>query len=603
MAKRSLTQRISGITIEIGGDTTKLTESLKKVDSSLKTTQTNLKDVNKLLKLDPNNTELLRQKQELLGKAVADSKTRLEELKRSLAQLEASPNADKTIDQQNALKREIIETENALKSYQKELSNSSIILTQVGNVSKDVAEKTKGISTAAAALGTALIGNAVNSAKAVDDLITLSAQYGVTTEQIQKMNYAQDLIDVSTSDMLASMNKLTKQMGSGSKTFEKLGISIYDTNGEMRDSTEVWYEALEALSQITNETERDVYAQELFGKSAQSLTGIIDDGGQALKQYGDEAEELGLILTNDGINAAGKFNDGMDKIKARGQQALLKVGAALTETLLPALEDLVDWITEVVQWFAEMDGSTQTVILGVIAAVAAISPLAALISSLTTIVGGLSAAMTFLCSPIGLVVAAVAAAIAIGVALYKNWDTIKEKAKSLWDSVKSTFEGLKNSVSDKFTAIKDTITEKIDGAKEAVRNAIEKIKGFFNFKWELPKLKMPHISVSGGFSLIPPSAPKFSVEWYRKAMDQGMILNSPTIFGYQNGRFLGAGEAGSETVVGTNSLMRMIQQASGSGVVINMTVNGAQGQNVTQLAQEVSNVLQRELKSRGTVWQ
>ena len=597
-----MAKRIAGITIEINGDTTKLTESLKKVDSSLKTTQNNLKDVNKLLKLDPNNTELLRQKQELLGKAVADSKTRLEELKRSLTQLQSSPNADKTIEQQNALKREIIATTQSLEDYEKQLKNSNVVLTQIGNVSADVAEKTKKISAAAAGLATAMLGNAVNSAKAVDDLVTLSAQYGVSTEQIQKFNYAQDLVDVSTNDMLGSMAKLTRQMGSGSKTFEKLGISITDTNGEMRDSTEVWFETLEALSQVTNETERDVLAQELFGKSAASLTGIIDDGGEALKAYGEEAEEMGLILGQDGVEAAGKFNDGLDKMKARGQQALLKLGATLTDKLMPAFDRLVEVVTEVVTWFANMDGGTQTVILGVLAAIAAISPLATLITSLTTVIGGLSAAMTFLTGPIGLVIAAVTAAIAIGVALYKNWDTIKEKASSLWESVKETFENMKKGITDKFTAIKDTITEKIDAAKDAVKNAIDKIKSFFNFKWELPKLKMPHIKVSGSFSLIPPSAPKFSIDWYRKAMQNGMILNSPTIFGYQNGQFLGAGEAGSETVVGTNSLMNMIQKAVGSGIVINMTVNGAQGQNVTELAQEVSNVLQRELKARNSVW-
>ena len=597
-----MAKRIAGITIEINGDTTKLTESLKKVDSSLKTTQTNLKDVNKLLKLDPNNTELLRQKQELLGKAVGDTKARLEELKRSLTQMQESPNADKTIEQQNALKREIIATTQSLEDYEKQLKNSNVVLTQIGNVSADVAEKTKKISAAAAGLATAMLGNAVNSAKAVDDLVTLSAQYGVSTEQIQKFNYAQDLVDVSTNDMLGSMAKLTRQMGSGSKTFEKLGISITDTNGEMRDSTEVWFETLEALSQVTNETERDVLAQELFGKSAASLTGIIDDGGEALKAYGEEAEQMGLILGQDGVEAAGKFNDGLDKMKARGQQALLKLGATLTDKLMPAFDRLVEVVTDVVTWFANMDGGTQTVILGVLAAIAAISPLATLITSLTTVIGGLSAAMTFLTGPIGLVVAAVAAAIAIGVALYKNWDTIKEKAVGLWDSVKETFENMKKSVSEKFTAIKDTIQEKIDAAKDAVKGAIDKIKGFFNFKWELPKLKMPHIKVSGSFSLIPPSAPKFSIDWYRKAMQNGMILNSPTIFGYQNGQFLGAGEAGSETVVGTNSLMNMIQKAVGSGIVINMTVNGAQGQNVTELAQEVSNVLQRELKARNQVW-
>ena len=103
-------------------------------------------------------------------------------------------------------------------------------------------------------------------------------------------------------------------------------------------------------------------------------------------------------------------------------------------------------------------------------------------------------------------------------------------------------------------------------ASSIVSSGINKIKGFFNFSWSLPKLKLPHFSVSGKFSLNPPSIPKFGVDWYAKAMDKGMILNSPTIFGMNsNGQPMGAGEAGSETVVGTNSLMDMIKSAvSGS---------------------------------------
>lgn len=83
-----------------------------------------------------------------------------------------------------------------------------------------------------------------------------------------------------------------------------------------------------------------------------------------------------------------------------------------------------------------------------------------------------------------------------------------------------------------------------------------------HFNWELPHLKLPHFSISGRFSLNPPSVPSFGISWYKKAMDNGMILNSPTLFGFdpKTGKFLGGGEAGSETVVGTQSLMSMIAQ-------------------------------------------
>ena len=156
-----MASRIKGITIEIGANTNDLQKALKGIDSSLKNTQTQLKDVNKLLKLDPTNTELLRQKHQLLGKAVDDSKKRLDELNKALAAMEASPDADKTIEQQNALKREIIETEQALKSYEDELSKSNVALQVIAGTSKEVAEKTKALSAAAAWSGADCSGEAL----------------------------------------------------------------------------------------------------------------------------------------------------------------------------------------------------------------------------------------------------------------------------------------------------------------------------------------------------------------------------------------------------------------------------------------------------------
>lgn len=143
----------------------------------------------------------------------------------------------------------------------------------------------------------------------------------------------------------------------------------------------------------------------------------------------------------------------------------------------------------------------------------------------------------------------------------------KTAVSSVVDGIKSKissgFNAAKSTVSSIFDSIKTTISNKITEAKTTVGNMIDKIKGFFNFEWSLPKLKMPHISISGKFSLSPPSVPKFSISWYKKAMNNGMILDSATIFGFnpKTGKFLGGGEAGSETVVGTKSLLSMIKQA------------------------------------------
>lgn len=590
--------RIKGITIELGADIQPLNKALKEVDSSLKNTQNQLKDVNKLIKLDPTNVELLKQKQDLLKQATADTKTRLDELNKALEQMQNAPNASETIEQQNALKREIIETENALESYNEQLSKSNVTLNVIAGKSEEVAEKTKKLSAAAAGLAGAMIGNALAMASTADDLNALSQQTGLTVEEIQKMQYASDVVDVSVEQMTGSIQKMTKQMSSSPKAFEELGVSIYDANGNMRDATDVWYESLEALSKIDNETERDAKSMEIFGKSAMDMAGIIDDGGASLKALGDEAEDLGLIMGQDMVDDANELQDAIDKMKGRTTQAFAKMGASLANSLVPMFDKLLNVVTKVVTWFSNLDGKTQKLIIAILGLIAAISPVASLFSKITTLASGLSSAIAFMASPMGAVVIAIGALIAAGVALYQNWETIKQKASDLWSSITGTFDNIKN-----------TISEKINAAKEAVSNAIERIKGLFKFEWSWPKIKLPHFRISGGvfpYGLFGNGTlPKIDIDWYAKAMRNGMVLNNPTIFGAMNGKLLGGGEAGSETIVGTNSLMNMIRQASqgttlNGDIVINMNV--PQGTNGRQLVDQIEKELSLRLMRRSEVF-
>lgn len=158
--------------------------------------------------------------------------------------------------------------------------------------------------------------------------------------------------------------------------------------------------------------------------------------------------------------------------------------------------------------------------------------------------------------------------------IVKLWrDTLKPALEGIGDFLTGVFtgdwdkalNGIWKIVDGILKAIGNAFTSCMDFARDAVSNGINKIKGFFNFEWRLPDLKMPHFSISGEFSLNPLSVPSFGIDWYAKAMDNPMIMDSPTAFGINSlGQLMAGGEAGSEVVSGTDTLMNMISNAVAS---------------------------------------
>jgi hypothetical protein len=157
-----------------------------------------------------------------------------------------------------------------------------------------------------------------------------------------------------------------------------------------------------------------------------------------------------------------------------------------------------------------------------------------------------------------------------GTSLNAVWKTIQTVITTAIDVIKGvikTFTAvLTGDWSAAWTACKDTVKSVFDGALNIVKNAVTLLKNALNFKWELPKLKLPHISVKGGEAPYgiggKGSLPKFSIEWYKKAYNNAMVLSNPTIFGYSDGKLLGGGDGnGNEIVAGETHLMNMIGQA------------------------------------------
>ena len=190
-----MASRIKGITIEIGGDTTGLDKALKSVNSSITHTQSTLKDVNKLLKLDPSNTELLTQKQKLLKDAISSTKEKLDALKQAQAQAkEQLENGDLGQDKYDALQREIIETEQELKRLQQEAATTSTALAKIdeiggkmenlGNSIAGVGKTIMPISTAVGGLGIAAVKTAADFDSAMSQVAAVS---GATGDDLQSL--------------------------------------------------------------------------------------------------------------------------------------------------------------------------------------------------------------------------------------------------------------------------------------------------------------------------------------------------------------------------------------------------------------------------------
>lgn len=492
--------RIAGITIEIGGDTSNLQKSLKGVDGELRKTQSTLKDVNRLLKLDPGNTELLTQKQKNLEKAISTTKTRLDELNK------AQDGVAQGSAEWDALQREIIATEQDLQGLEQEYRNFGSVgaqqvaavgakMQEVGGKIEGIGQKLAPVSAAAAGVVASLVGLGYSAITSADDLNTLAKQTGLSTAEIQKMQYAADLVDVSFEDISGALKKMKSKMDPANETFAKLGVSVTDANGELRDSSTVFYETIEALSGIENETERDQVAMDLFGKSADQLAGIIDDGGASLKQFGQDAEDMGLILDQETLDSLNAINDTVDKTKARFRGAFAKAGATLAQKFAPALDKAAAFAEKLADKIANLSPETLGLITKIAGVVAAIAPVLIVGGKLTSGIGkvlamapmiktaitGITAALA---SPIGVIALVVAAVAALGVIIYKNWDKIKAWTLGLVENIKAGWDNLKTAVAEKWEAIKTAIVEKWEAIKTSVAEKVENIKTSVIEKWE-----------------------------------------------------------------------------------------------------------------------
>lgn len=191
----------------------------------------------------------------------------------------------------------------------------------------------------------ALHENTLEAAADVDELVTKSMVTGLSTKTLQELQYAENLIDVSVDTITGSMTKLTRNMASArdgnadmAQSFADLGVSITDSSGNLRSAEDVFFEVVDALGNVTNETERDAAAMALLGKSAQELNPLIIQGTDALKEYMAEAEAVGYVLSEEDVAALAAVDDAVQRNQLQWEALKKQMAAEFAPASQAALE-------------------------------------------------------------------------------------------------------------------------------------------------------------------------------------------------------------------------------------------------------------------------
>lgn len=270
----------------------------------------------------------------------------------STAALKAKDALNKAQTALNNMETENRELEEAENSETEATNKNAEAHEKHGNVLKAAGVAIAAVAAAVAATAKALWDATTAAGAWADNLITLSAQTDISTDTLQKWDYAARFIDVDTNTMAKGLQKIqseqTKAIGSKKKYIQILGgekIALKDANGEMKTTEQVFFEAIDAIGAIKDETKRNAAAQDLFGKSYAELKPLIDGGSEALRAYCQEAEDLGIVLSDDDVSALGEFDDEMNRFQANMEAA----GKKLAVAFLPVTKDVAETLTELAQ--------------------------------------------------------------------------------------------------------------------------------------------------------------------------------------------------------------------------------------------------------------
>jgi len=355
-------------------------KSIADINQEFKVLGSEMKLVTAQFDKNDNSVEALTARQEALGRQVDAQKQKVETLRAALAHAQESfgENDRRTQAWQiqlNNAEAALLDLERQLKDTTTALDHAGDEMDDTGDEADDMADqideaeeeadeagkgfqvlgdicKTAGaamtaafaaVSAAAIAGAKALVEMTTAGAAYADTVLTESTVTGIATDKLQEYMYAAELVDVSTDTLTKSMAKQIKSMKAvqdGTKlsveAYEKLGVQVTNTDGSLRDSDTVYWEVIDALGKVENETERNALAMQILGKSAQELNPLIEAGAERMTELGEQAHAAGYVVSDEMLNAYGALDD---------QLQYLNVGAtaaknALGTVLLPVLTDL-----------------------------------------------------------------------------------------------------------------------------------------------------------------------------------------------------------------------------------------------------------------------
>lgn len=462
----------------------------------------------------------------------------------------------------------------------------------------------------------ALDVNGLSDAMSIAAPIFNAAGYSVKDAALYMGVMANNGIDANkaATSLKTGLARLVDPSDKGAAALEELGISVTNADGSMKDSVTIQKELNKAFSKLS-ESEQLAAASAIFGKNQMApWLALINTAPESVGQLSDS---LGVLGTTGEMADAmmGGFGGSIEKLKSGIDVLLTSLGQALA----PILQTIINYIQQFVDWFNTLDPEMQTTIATIGAIVAAVGPLlvilgtlASSIGSIMTLVGTIGPAIGGALAAAGPVIAVIAGIIAVGVLLYKNWDTIKAKAQELWTALKAKFEAIKTSITttwdniktkavDTFNAIKDAITHPIETARDVIEKVVKKIKSFFDFKVKLPHIDLPYFTIDPpGWKLgdlLKGKIPKLGIGWHA----EGGIFTRPTLLASANGGLHGVGEAGAEAILPLNKLWEKLDNiAYGNGVTIN--VYGGATSDPQAIALEVERRLVKLQKQRSQAW-